>query len=114
MIEYGKDSFALPSHVKQVIFSDCPEALGWKVIIRTEPRGKRVVASEDEVEDGFLFRHRRDHEFEGLRMSEEVPEDLLDPVAGGRVLRVEDLFSGLEVENAEVFDRDVGASSDEE
>lgn len=73
-----------------------------------------MVASVDEVDNGFLFRHGRDHEFERLRPPEEVPEDPLPLVAGGQVLRVEDLFSGLETQDAEVYDRDVGESLDEE
>lgn len=28
MLEFGADSFVLPSHVEQVFFSDCPESPG--------------------------------------------------------------------------------------
>ena len=39
MIEFGADSFTFPNHVEQVFNADCNDTPGWKVVIRTEPRG---------------------------------------------------------------------------
>ncbi|KAG0597359.1 hypothetical protein M758_UG331700 [Ceratodon purpureus] len=114
MLEFGQDSFAFPSQVQQVFYVDCSEAVGWKIVIRTEPRGKRVVGNTVEEESGDLFRHGRDSDFEGLRVQAE--EDAVQGVRqdGGRVLRVEEFYGTVEQETAEVYDRDVGESSEEE
>lgn len=35
------DSFAFPLHVQQVFFSDDPGRQGWKIVCRTDVRGRR-------------------------------------------------------------------------
>lgn len=112
MIEFGEDSFALPSHVQQVFYSECTESPGWRVVIRTEPRGRRVVATEVDREAGPLFDTGRDDSFDALRVPEQISEDPLPRPSEGRVLHAENLFDNIEVEVADVFDRDLGISSD--
>ncbi|KAG0572319.1 hypothetical protein KC19_VG084600 [Ceratodon purpureus] len=86
IIDFGEDSFALPSHVQQVFFSDCSETPEWRVVIRTEPRGRRVVASATDREEGQLFQLGRDDEFEGLQIPVNISEDLPPRTEEGRVL----------------------------
>lgn len=113
MIDFGKDSFALPVHVQQVFFSDCLEAQGWKVVIRIDPRGRRIVASTEDQGEGFIFRHGRDEEYEGLRAPVEIAEEPIEPLPRGRVIRVHDLYEVVEADTNAVFDRDIGESSDD-
>ena len=114
MVDYGVDSFAFPSHVEQVFYADCNDTPGWKVVIRTEPRGRRVVAASVEEEAGLLFRPGRDADFAGLRVPENEGEEPPSPTRGGRVIQVDEFYANVEPEVAEVFDRDVGESSDED
>ena len=114
MIDFGRDSFALPGHVQQVYFSDCIESPGWKVVIRTEPRGKRVVSGENDVHEGLIFRQGRDQDYEGLRVPADILEDPIPSLPGGRVVHVQHNMDQIEPETDGVFDRDIGESSDED
>ena len=111
MIEFGQDSFALPSHVQQVFYSDCSELPGWRVVLRTEPRGRRVVASVGDIDGGSLFEAGTDEDFDGLRVPEIISKDPLPPSDQGRVLRNDNIFDHIEAEIPDVFDRAVGESS---
>ena len=113
-LPFGRDSFAFPSQVEQVFFSNCLESPGWKVVVRTEPRGRRVVASNDEDQPGELFRHGRDSDFAGLQVPEDLLEGRLPPSRAGRVIRVADDVDDGPVDPAEVLGRDLGESSAEE
>ncbi|KAG0584842.1 hypothetical protein KC19_3G238500 [Ceratodon purpureus] len=114
MIEYGIDSFAFPNQVEQVFYADCNESPGWKVVIRTEPRGRRVTATSEEDNNGLLFSPGRDADFAGLRVLEDEAAEPETPTRGGRVIRVDDFYAGVENDNTEVYDRDIGESSEEE
>lgn len=114
MIPFGRDSFAFPSQVEQVFFSDCLESSGWKVVVRTEPRGKRVVANSTDEDGGLLFRHGRDSEFEGLRSPAIISEDPIQAPTAGRFVRVPET-ADIEIEDLHTtFDADLGASSEED
>ena len=114
MVEFSVDSFAFPSQVQQVFYIDNNEAPDWKIVIRTEPRGKRVVGSIEEEEAGLLFRHGHNDEFEGLRVQPDDVEVVETGPSGGRVLRVEEFYATVEQETADVYDWDLGESSEEE
>ena len=114
MIEFGVDSFAFPNHVEQVFYADCHESPGWKVVIRTEPRGRRVVAIVEEENVGLLFRQGRDADFAGLRVSDAEADEPARHTEGGSVIHVDEFYATVEAETAEVFDRDLGESSDDD
>lgn len=113
-IPFGRESFAFPQQVEQVFFCDCVEAPGWKVVVRTEPRGKRVDANTADVGGGLLFRHGRDSEFSALRVPEVVSEDPLPASENGRVIRMTEALEDDPQEEHATFDADLGASSSEE
>ena len=114
-IPFGRDSFAFPQQVEQVFFSDCLEAPGWKVVVRTELRGRRVVASRDDADDGPLFRQGRDNDFAGLRVPETLSEDPVPPSEAGRFNRLSDILEdNTPMEDLATFDADLGDSSEEE
>lgn len=114
MVEFGVDSFAFPCHVQQVFYVDCLESPGWKVVIRTDPRGKRVVGSAEDEDARLLFSPGRDVDFEGLRLPDTDMEVPAAEVGTGRVIRVDEFYGTVDQENADVYDRDVGESSEEE
>ena len=47
LIPYSTDSFAFPLRVQQVFFVDDGRNDGWKVVLRREPRGCRVMLRVD-------------------------------------------------------------------
>ena len=113
-IPFGRDSFAFPSQVQQVFYADCLEDPAWKIVIRTDPRGKRVVASDDDAAEGELFATGRDNEFTGLRTPatlSEAPETL---GREGRTIRLNDMVDDNATDLNETFDADLGQSSEEE
>ena len=114
MLDFGEDSFALPSHVQQVFYSECPKSPGWRVVIRTEPRGRRVVATSTDMQEGLLFQSTRDDESDALRVPDVVSEDPQESANGGQYVRVESVVDNTEAETTEVFDRAVGESSESE
>ena len=114
MIPFGRDSFALPSQVQQVFFCDCPDLPGWKVVLRIEPRGKRIVPSASDVVDTFLFREGRDSDYVGLQIPSALPEEPVPLHSSGRVIRVPDAVDETAPEDDEAADPDLGASSDDD
>ena len=73
-----------------------------------------MLASSVEEASGLLFRPGRDADHAGLRVLDEEGEEPLSATEGGRVIRVQEFFSAVEPDTAEVYDRDVGESSEEE
>jgi len=72
-------------------------------------RGKRVHNLNEE--EGFsMFSRRTDSDYEGLRLPEVIPEDILNQPQTTREIRQEDVFQHTEVE-VELFNRDLGESS---
>ena len=84
---YGRvciDSFAFPSHCEQVFFSDARESPGWRVVLRKEVRGRRILpTNNDDGEETVLFQMGQDEDFEGLRPEREVGEQEEEPAATG-------------------------------
>lgn len=60
-----RDSFAFPWHCEQVFYSNAREALGWKIVLRKEVRGRRVLLTNEISEEPPLFQMGRDEDFEG-------------------------------------------------
>ena len=62
-----RDSFSFPKHCEQVFYCDATEAPGWKVVLRKEVRGKRVLPNNEDETKAELFEMGKDGDFEGLR-----------------------------------------------
>ena len=69
------DSFAFSRHCEQVFYSDARESPGWRVVMRKEVRGKRVIPNEGSDHEAQLFQMGHDDDFEGLRPDRDVGED---------------------------------------
>ena len=114
MIPYGKESFAFPIHVQQVFLSNdllCP---GWKVVCRTEVRGRRIDrdASREGVDGLFGLGCTADHK--GLQAPVMLPEEVLAPLPTGRQVQRQEIMHPILEEENPLFDRDLGESSEEE
>lgn len=108
---FNKDSFAFPKHCQQVFYSDAPEALGWRVVLRTEVRGRRVENPTPETEASMLFARGRDTDHDGLRPPHDISEEIPARPETARELQREAIFQQA-VEEDGLFDRDLGESSD--
>ena len=78
-----RDSFAFPSHCEQVFFSRARESPGWRVVLRKEVRGRRVVPNNGDDDEAELFQMGEDENFEGLRPDREVGQEEIEPAATG-------------------------------
>ena len=78
-----RDSFAFPRHCEQFFFSRDRKSPGWRVILRKEVRGRRVVPNNDKEEEPELFQMGLDKDFAGLRPEREVGEHELEPANTG-------------------------------
>lgn len=76
------NSFAFPLHCQQVFFSDDPHRPGWKVICRTEVRGRR---GEIEVHQGSpsMIDVGNDQDFIGLQPNVLESEPIRSPLTVG-------------------------------
>ena len=113
MVPFGYESFAFPIHCDQVFFSDVEDEPGWRVVLRTEVRGRRIDHNIEEDDINPMFAMGADIDFEGLRAPEEIPETHPDPLPTGRDIRLNDILNEVMGEQAAVFDRDVVESSEE-
>ena len=113
MVSYGYESFAFPVHCDQVFFSDEEDEPGWRVVLRTDVRGRRVDSEMEEHEEIPMFAMGADLDFQGLRAPDEVPESNPDPLPSGRNIRINEVLNEVMEEEAVVFDRDLGESSEE-
>ena len=113
MVAFGYESFAFPIHCNQVFFLDVEEEPGWRVVLRTEVRGRRIDSDRQEEEEIPMFAMGSDIDFEGLRAPDIIPETEADPLPTGRNIRLNDILNEVLGEHAVVFDRDVGESSEE-
>jgi hypothetical protein len=68
---------------------------GWKAIIQTEVRGRKVVANPEEAVEGPIFQAGLDADHVGLRVPEEILEAPELPLSNGQVVRREDLFEEI-------------------
>ena len=115
MIPFGQDSFAFPSQCQQVFFCDSRVEPGWKIVTRIEPRGRRVVANGDDINEGDMFRHGRDNDFTGLVVPTSLAEEALHPqINSGRYIHVLNLPEVDDTEVSDTGDHDLGMSSEED
>ena len=77
-----RDSFAFPRHCEQVFYSTARESPGWRVVLRKEVRGKRILPTTND-DEGSLFGMGRDEDYEGLRPDREVGEHELPTASTG-------------------------------
>ena len=99
--------------VTKYFFSDEEGVPGWKVVLRTEVRGRRVDSEMEEHDEIPMFAMGADSDFQGLHVPEEVPESNPDPLPLGRNVRLNEVLNEVGEEEAVVFDRDLGESSEE-
>jgi hypothetical protein len=66
MLPFSKYSFAFPIHVEQIFFSDEPVKLGWKVVLKNEPQGRRVENAKGNGQKINLLTIGNDYDFLGL------------------------------------------------
>lgn len=87
---------------------------GWKVVCRTEVRGRRIDqnACREDVDGLFGLGRTADHE--GLQADVMLPEESQAPLPTGRQLQPQDLFRPVLEEENHVFNRDLGESSEDE
>ena len=113
-VPFGYESFVFPIHCQQVFFLDDEDEVGWKVVLRTEVRGRRIDIRAEEEEEPQMFAMERDEDFEGLQVPFEIPESNSNAPAGGRDIGLNELFIESVEENPAMFDRDIGESSEDE
>jgi hypothetical protein len=76
------DSFAFPLHCQQVFFSDDPHRRGWKVVCRTEVRGRRTaVHSAESIPN--IVQLQNDANFDGLQPVQRAVDLVQRPVHTG-------------------------------
>ena len=114
LVLFGYESLAFPINCDQVFFSDVEEEPGWKVVLRTEVRGRRVDTAMEGEEETEMFQMGDNADYEGLRTSAILPDTIPDPVSTGRNIRMNDILGEGIQEADDVFDRDVGESSEDE
>jgi hypothetical protein len=114
LVPHGYESFAFPIHCEQVFFSDDEDEPGWRVVLRTEVRGRRIDNTMEEEDEAEIFAMGRDIDFEGLRAPAEIPETDPAPLPTGRNIRMPQIVEQMGEANAEAFDNDVEESSEEE
>lgn len=78
-----RDSFAFPRHCEQVFFSRDKESPGWRVVLRKEVRGRKVIPNNEDDDDAQLCAMGQDEDFEGLRPDREVGEQEVDMAETG-------------------------------
>ena len=67
MLPISEDSFAFPIHVEQVFFSNDPGSeLGWKVVLKNEPRSRRVECAKDKMVEVPCLTLGNDSNYSGL------------------------------------------------
>lgn len=86
-----RDSFAFPIHCEQVFYVEATEAPGWRVVLRKEVKGRRVLPNEGEDVEVELFQMGNDNDFDGLVPEREVGEEPVLPAATGINVVVEPL-----------------------
>ena len=110
MIPLGPESFAFPMHINQVFFCDSEEEPGWKVILRKEVRGRRVVGTVGVDEGTGLFQVGRDINHAALQPPSIILEENPEAAQSGRRVRREDLLPEWIDDQNVVYDGDVGDS----
>ena len=88
-----RDNFVFPRHCEQVFYFTARESPGWRVVLRKEVRGKRILPTTND-EEGILFGMGRDEDYEGLRPDCEIGEQELPPADTGVDVVLEPLIRG--------------------
>jgi len=114
VVPFGYESFAFPIHCQQVFFSDDEDDPTWKVVLRTEVRGRRHDGASDEEHECSFFSMGSDVDFQGLQLPSEVQETYPNAASIGRSVPVNNLLSDTLPSSPSVFDRNIGESSEEE
>lgn len=60
-----QDSFAFSCHCEQIFYLEATESPGWRVVLKKDVRGRRVVLDDGEDVDAELFCMGEDEEFAG-------------------------------------------------
>jgi hypothetical protein len=76
------DSFAFPLHCQQVFLSDNPTRRGWKVVLRTDVRGRRLPVHQPQPAANVIA-VGNDDDFRGLQPTIQETEPLRRPAAAG-------------------------------
>lgn len=76
------DSFAFPLHCQQVFLSDDPTRRGWKVVLRTDVRGRRHPIHQPQPAANVIA-VGNDDDFRGLQPTIQETEPLRRPAAAG-------------------------------
>ena len=79
-----QDSFAFPAHCEQVFYSKATKAPGWRVVLRKDIRGRRVLPSSADDPEVQLFQMGQDDDFHGLHPEREVGEGQVAPAQTGQ------------------------------
>ena len=114
LVPVGYESFAFPIHCHQVFFSDDEEDPAWKVVLRTEVRGRRNGGRGHDDEEPELFSMGRDADLEGLHWAGELGQTNVNPHSTGRTIEVDEVMNEGVLEESSLGDTDGGESSDEE
>lgn len=94
-------------------FSDEEDEPGWKVVLQTEVRGRRIDNKMEEEAEVEMFAMGADADFVGLRAPEIIAEGNPDPLPTSRNIRLNRLLNEMVVDESILFDRDVGESSED-
>ncbi len=97
LIPYSADSFAFPLHVQQVFFMDDGGNDGWKVVLRREPRGCRVLSRVDGGPDLQAVQIGRDTDHLGDICIENDRSSHNPMLKGCKVLTAIDVSIALEI-----------------
>ena len=114
VVRFGYESFAFPINCNQVFFSDDDEEPGWKVVLQTEVRGRRVDSEKEDEEESELFRVGENSEFEGLRATVVTDNENAVPIRTGRNIGLNEVIRQRTEEPSSFYDRDLGESSENE
>ena len=114
VVPFGYESLAFPIHCQQVFFSNDEDECGWKVVLRTEVRRRRIHSAAEEEEDSEMFAMGRDVDFQGLQVPNEMLEPIPNQFPGGREINVNEVLHDLSGQDAMFFDRDLGESSEDD
>ena len=78
------NSFAFPLHCQQVFFSNDPTRPGWKIVCRTDVRGRRGRLEFNQSVPAVI-EVGNDGQFEGLQPRVEDVEPMREPATSGAV-----------------------------
>jgi len=77
MLPISEDSFAFPIHIQHVFFSNNPDNDdGWKVVLKNEPRSRRVECAKDKMAEVPCLTLENDENYARLANPTLVPCDV--------------------------------------